>query len=346
MNLKEKIKAEIERHIKEVKEAKNRFHPNLGFFDAKLSGIYDVLSILDTLEEPKYKSNPLFDKCVENCDPEVVAEVNRNVDKMLEEPVCEELENASNEYASHIQITDTKKVCGADEWLYLFTDLIDAFIAGANWQKEQNRPKSDEDLVDYAYRRYPICNRRIETTKDANEDLRDGFLEGVDWQKEQMEKNIKLIQDSWYKQGVIDGKFEGLTDDGKYQQGRFDMKEQMMRGNDKDELQKAASLYASPMGKNDPEHLEEYPVYKSSYDAFLAGAFWKEKQDKDKYYKSFTFEEYKKLTTKLYEGGMKDAKEQMMKDYIPKETAKKIARGSLGVQDFIRKIDKYEEDKQ
>jgi len=31
--------------------------------------------------------------------------------------------------------------------------------------------------------------------------------------------------------------------------------------------------------------------------------------------------------------------------YISKETVKKIAKGSLGVQDFIRKIDKYEEDK-
>ena len=56
---------------------------------------------------------------------------------LQEQSVCEDVKNASNEYASHIQITDTKKVCGADEWLYLFTDLTDAFKAGANWQKEQ-----------------------------------------------------------------------------------------------------------------------------------------------------------------------------------------------------------------
>jgi hypothetical protein len=33
----EKLKAEIEKHIKEVKDAAKRFTPNLGFFDAKLS---------------------------------------------------------------------------------------------------------------------------------------------------------------------------------------------------------------------------------------------------------------------------------------------------------------------
>ena len=55
---------------------------------------------------------------------------------------------------------------------------------------------------------------------------------------------------------------------------------------------------------------------------------------------------YRKIATDFYEFCETRMKEQMMKDYIPKETAKKIARGSLGVQDFIRKIDKYEEDKQ
>lgn len=47
----EKLKAEIEMHIKEVKEAGNRLHPNLGFFDAKLSGIYDVMAIIDSLQQ-------------------------------------------------------------------------------------------------------------------------------------------------------------------------------------------------------------------------------------------------------------------------------------------------------
>lgn len=35
------LKVEIEKHIKELKDAAERFKPNLGFFDAKLSGIYE-----------------------------------------------------------------------------------------------------------------------------------------------------------------------------------------------------------------------------------------------------------------------------------------------------------------
>lgn len=47
----DRLKAEIEKHIKEVKDAAERFTPNMGFFDAKLSGIYDVMTILDSLQQ-------------------------------------------------------------------------------------------------------------------------------------------------------------------------------------------------------------------------------------------------------------------------------------------------------
>ena len=45
------LKVEIEKHIKEVKDAAKRFTPNMGFFDAKLSGIYDVMAIIDSLQQ-------------------------------------------------------------------------------------------------------------------------------------------------------------------------------------------------------------------------------------------------------------------------------------------------------
>lgn len=70
------------------------------------------------------------------------------------------------------------------------------------------------------------------------------------------------------------------------------------------DLEEAAEEYATTHLRNNE--------FQTSDNAFIAGAEWQ--------------------------------KEQMMKDYIPKETAKKIARGSLGVQDFIRKIDRYKED--
>ena len=47
----EHLLAEIEKHIKEVKDVVERFTPNMGFFDAKLSGIYDVLAIIDSLRQ-------------------------------------------------------------------------------------------------------------------------------------------------------------------------------------------------------------------------------------------------------------------------------------------------------
>lgn len=37
------------------------------------------------------------------------------------------------------------------------------------------------------------------------------------------------LKRAWYEEGKIDGKFEGLSDDEKYQQGFYDAKEQMMK---------------------------------------------------------------------------------------------------------------------
>lgn len=47
----DRLNAEIEKHIKEVKDAGKKFTPNMGFFDAKLSGIYDVMAIIDSLQK-------------------------------------------------------------------------------------------------------------------------------------------------------------------------------------------------------------------------------------------------------------------------------------------------------
>ena len=50
------LRKEIEKHIKEVKDAAERFTPNLGFFDAKLSGIYDVMGIIDSLQQEQQET--------------------------------------------------------------------------------------------------------------------------------------------------------------------------------------------------------------------------------------------------------------------------------------------------
>ena len=86
---------------------------------------------------------------------------------------------------------------------------------------------------------------------------------------------------------------------------------------------------------------EDDATYWMARKAFKAGANWqKEKDTRDMIMSDCSYFQ------NCYELGKKDMKEQMMKDYISKETAKKIARGSLGVQDFIRKIDRHTEDKQ
>ena len=47
------LRKEIVKHIKEVKDAAERFTPNMGFFDAKLSGIYYVMAIIDFLQQER-----------------------------------------------------------------------------------------------------------------------------------------------------------------------------------------------------------------------------------------------------------------------------------------------------
>ena len=47
----EKLQAEIEKYLKDVKNAAKRYTPNMGFFDAKLSGIYDVMGIVASFQQ-------------------------------------------------------------------------------------------------------------------------------------------------------------------------------------------------------------------------------------------------------------------------------------------------------
>lgn len=61
----DRLKVEIEKHIKEVKDAAESFTPNLGFFDAKLSGIYDVMAIIDSLQEEQSEAN--IEKEIDAC---------------------------------------------------------------------------------------------------------------------------------------------------------------------------------------------------------------------------------------------------------------------------------------
>lgn len=105
MSIKEQIRAEIERQRQFIEgiftEGDN------SFYDGQDDAYHHILAYLDTLPEqaeptimtnemlmgeikPKKKSNALFDKCVENCDPAVMKEVSDNVDKILAREGLEE----------------------------------------------------------------------------------------------------------------------------------------------------------------------------------------------------------------------------------------------------------------
>jgi hypothetical protein len=53
----ELLRKDIEKQIKEIKDAAERYTPNMGFFSAKLSGIYDVMSIIGSLQQEQPESS-------------------------------------------------------------------------------------------------------------------------------------------------------------------------------------------------------------------------------------------------------------------------------------------------
>lgn len=160
----ERLKAEIERHIKEVKDVAGRFTPNLGFFDAKLSGIYDVMAIIDSLQQEQpdehhTKRNELFDQCVANCDPKVMQEVSDKVDKLksISTPAEEDWFEIDKEWEKEDEksATERNELEKAIEeqidralfkWSYDDEDGIeqyvdDSFRAGVKWAMEHKEDK-------------------------------------------------------------------------------------------------------------------------------------------------------------------------------------------------------------
>lgn len=97
----------------------------IGFRDGKASKEQSMIR----------KSNALFDKCVENCDPAVMKEVSDNIDKMLGRQSVNGLEEAAEEYRRE---SYRKSVLpNIDGPMPEYGGSIkDAFIAGAEWGAE------------------------------------------------------------------------------------------------------------------------------------------------------------------------------------------------------------------
>ena len=88
------------------------------------------------------KSNALFDKCVENCDPAVMKEVSDNIDKMLGRQPVEGLEEAA---VNHVQ--SVVDAVGHPGWDWETQDVLDAFKSGAEWHAEQGETYTTEVIM-------------------------------------------------------------------------------------------------------------------------------------------------------------------------------------------------------
>lgn len=87
-----KLKAEIEKRLKNTRDYMNGTGmkykgPKYYKAQGKESAYDAILNVIDSLQQEQpdehyTKRNELFDKCVENCDPEVMKEVSDNVDKL------------------------------------------------------------------------------------------------------------------------------------------------------------------------------------------------------------------------------------------------------------------------
>lgn len=144
----ERLKVEIEKHIKEVKDVAERFVPNMGFFDAKLSGIYDVMAIIDSLQQDETQVDKMLcsqiwweeqgwimippDATIEGIDSLL-----RQVKKKLqqEQPsLPDNLDEAAEEYRQGEVDSGCDYIDDSDgDSLYHSACLVDAFKAGAEW---------------------------------------------------------------------------------------------------------------------------------------------------------------------------------------------------------------------
>lgn len=139
--LNDKIKAAFEFFVPELRGSKDERirRKMIEHFKAKTKETWcnmpvkDIIAYLEKQKEHHYtKRNALFDKCVENCDPETMKEVSDKVDEMLENEVMKAIEDVIRVYGK----TQGEWIAGYDMDT-LVVHLRKAFAA-LEKQKEQN----------------------------------------------------------------------------------------------------------------------------------------------------------------------------------------------------------------
>lgn len=148
----DKIRAEIERRIK-MNKTKNGF-PAGTICAIRIEEYEKLLTFLDTLEEPVGKTCKTCGFYENNCPfirgkfisypNKVCKDYTFSTLKAEQEPVSEDLEEAADEWCK----TNNKGIAlCADKKSHYLAEGIDAFIAGAEWQKAKMMEGAVEGFV-------------------------------------------------------------------------------------------------------------------------------------------------------------------------------------------------------
>lgn len=218
---KETIRAEIEFAKSVYSNPKRVVHGVADAFrqDGRVAMCDDILKKLDTLPEQPVikKSNALFDKCVENCDPAVMKEVSDNVDKMLRIQPVEGLEEEISRTYHDGSVADTDDMDHND-----YENIARHFAEwGANHFRDVTKMVS-EGLEEAAeeYRRESYRKRVLPNIDgpmpEYGGSIKDAFKAGAEWQKKQDQKTIELAEDhamlagmNKMEQQMLEGAVEG-----------------------------------------------------------------------------------------------------------------------------------------
>ena len=234
---KDKVLAEIEKRMKRYKKCGGLFTGCIGpsasaveYYYRECKEIFDLIAYIPQEESVSIKSEPsLLEQARKNCPYGVKKDVKAGSD---------DLEKAADKYGEqHLTYKDDEGC-----WIDTQGPTTDAFKAGAEWQKKQDirswdsrtatfdpdvKPSEDDKkaALSYAY----DLDAYIEGSGVHINDVVMGFYGGLRWQKAQDQKDLERLKKSWYEEGRIDGKYEGLSDDEKYHQGLHDGQERMMK---------------------------------------------------------------------------------------------------------------------
>ena len=178
----EKIRAEVERLMDKANKGDGS-----EYFNGAKHTLITLIGFLDTLQEQPWKDNALFDSCLAKVNPKTREEVRKNIDKMIEQPVSEGLEEEIDKRWREWLSDDKEQVEGVlpkSEFAFYarhFAQWGAEHRGGSEIPKDlESYAQKVEDYYDVGEERGYLCVQRGE--------VKDAVIAGASWQKEQMMK--------------------------------------------------------------------------------------------------------------------------------------------------------------